>query len=117
MYNHLYFDVYNNSNFIPNKYLINKKKVDVKIFSLQKFIQLCSKADTNALDLLFSWTNKDTESYLYAVSDYINPMAQIITYKKYFKRKFKRDRKYICNFCNNSYGSIYINFRFINIFL
>ena len=30
------------------------KKVDVKIFSLQKFIQLCSKADTNALDLLFS---------------------------------------------------------------
>ena len=31
-----------------------KKKVDVKIFSLQKFIQLCSKADTNALDLLFS---------------------------------------------------------------
>lgn len=29
-------------------------KVDVKIFSLQKFIQLCSKADTNALDLLFS---------------------------------------------------------------
>ena len=49
-----YFDVYNNSNFIPNKYLINKKKIDVKIFSLQKFIQLCSKADTNALDLLFS---------------------------------------------------------------
>lgn len=29
-------------------------KIDVKIFSLQKFIQLCSKADTNALDLLFS---------------------------------------------------------------
>ena len=29
-------------------------KVDIKIFSLQKFIQLCSKADTNALDLLFS---------------------------------------------------------------
>ena len=76
-----YFDVYNNSNFIPNKYLINKKKVDVKIFSLQKFIQLCSKADTNALDLLFSWTNQDTESYLYVVSDYINPMAQIVTYK------------------------------------
>lgn len=32
----------------------DKKKVDVKLFSLQKFIQLCSKADTNALDLLFS---------------------------------------------------------------
>ena len=30
------------------------QKVDVKILSLQKFIQLCSKADTNALDLLFS---------------------------------------------------------------
>lgn len=57
-------------------------KVDVKIFSLQKFIQLCSKADTNALDLLFSWTNQDTESYLYVVSGYyINPMAQINTYK------------------------------------
>ena len=59
-----------------------KVKVDVKIFSLQKFIQLCSKADTNALDLLFSWTNQDTESYLYVVSGYyINPMAQINTYK------------------------------------
>ena len=66
---------------IFNPGFIEKKKVDVKIFSLQKFIQLCSKADTNALDLLFSWTNKDTESYLYAVSDYINPMAHIVTYK------------------------------------
>ena len=33
---------------------IGTKKIDVKIFSLQKFIKLCSKADTNALDLLFS---------------------------------------------------------------
>ena len=33
---------------------VRQVKVDVKIFSLQKFIQLCSKADTNALDLLFS---------------------------------------------------------------
>jgi predicted nucleotidyltransferase len=39
-----------------------KKKVDVKIFSLQKFIQLCSKADTNALDLLFS-VAADIEKY------------------------------------------------------
>lgn len=39
---------------IFNPGFIEKKKVDVKIFSLQKFIQLCSKADTNALDLLFS---------------------------------------------------------------
>ena len=35
-------------------YVTKKIKVDIKIFSLQKFIQLCSKADTNALDLLFS---------------------------------------------------------------
>ena len=35
--------------------LVTKKvKVDVKIFSLQKFIELCRDADTNALDLLFS---------------------------------------------------------------
>ena len=67
---------------IFNPGFIEKKKIDVKIFSLQKFIQLCSKADTNALDLLFSWTNQDTESYLYVVSGYyINPMAQIVTYK------------------------------------
>ena len=33
---------------------MERVKIDVKIFSLQKFIQLCSKADTNALDLLFS---------------------------------------------------------------
>jgi len=71
-------------NGFPLKGVIKAKKVkvDVKIFSLQKFIQLCSKADTNALDLLFSWTNQDTESYLYVVSGYyINPMAQIVTYK------------------------------------
>ena len=43
-----------------------KKKVDVKIFSLQKFIQLCSKADTNALDLLFSISKRtDIEQYMY----------------------------------------------------
>ena len=44
----------------------NLKKVDVKIFSLQKFIQLCSKADTNALDLLFSLNNNNIEQYLYS---------------------------------------------------
>lgn len=38
-------------------------KVDVKIFSLQKFITLCSKADTNALDLLFSVNNSYIEQY------------------------------------------------------
>lgn len=41
-------------------------KVDVKIFSLQKFIQLCGKADTNALDLLFSISKRtDIEQYMY----------------------------------------------------
>ena len=40
-----------------------EKKVDVKIFSLQKFITLCSKADTNALDLLFSVNNSYIEQY------------------------------------------------------
>lgn len=33
---------------------LDGQKVDVKIFSLSKFIKLCSKADTNALDLLFA---------------------------------------------------------------
>ena len=41
-----------------------KIKVDVKIFSLQKFIQLCSKADTNALDLLFSIECNFVEKYI-----------------------------------------------------
>ena len=41
-----------------------KKKVDIKIFSLQKFIQLCSKADTNALDLLFSIECNLVEKYI-----------------------------------------------------
>ena len=40
--------------FTDVSFLDRYEKVDVKIFSLQKFIQLCSKADTNALDLLFS---------------------------------------------------------------
>ena len=46
----------------------NLKKVDVKIFSLQKFIQLCSKADTNALDLLFSLNNNNIQQYTYSVT-------------------------------------------------
>lgn len=47
-------------------------KVDVKIFSLQKFIQLCSKADTNALDLLFSYNpeRKDIQQYVYNKEQY-----------------------------------------------
>lgn len=44
----------------------DKIKVDVKIFSLSKFIQLCSKADTNALDLLFSYPSDNIEQYVYA---------------------------------------------------
>lgn len=44
------------------------KKVDVKIFSLQKFITLCSKADTNALDLLFSLNNNNIPQYTYSVT-------------------------------------------------
>ena len=49
-----------------------KIKVDVKIFSLQKFIQLCSKADTNALDLLFSYNpeRKDIQQYIYNKEQY-----------------------------------------------
>ena len=49
-------------------------KVDVKIFSLQKFIQLCSKADTNALDLLFSMDALDDnlEQWWYQETNFIN---------------------------------------------
>ena len=43
-------------------------KVDIKIFSLQKFIRLCSKADTNALDLLFSLNNNNIPQYTYSVT-------------------------------------------------
>lgn len=48
--------------------ICTKKKVDVKIFSLQKFITLCSKADTNALDLLFSLNNNNIPQYTYSVT-------------------------------------------------
>ena len=37
---------------------IEDKEVEVKLFSIYKFIKLCSKADTNALDLLFSYSSK-----------------------------------------------------------
>ena len=46
-----------------------EKKVDIKIFSLQKFIKLCSKADTNALDLLFSFNSDNfIEQYTYSIT-------------------------------------------------
>lgn len=51
-----------------NSWYLRKVKVDVKIFSLQKFIQLCSKADTNALDLLFSLNNNNIPQYIYSVT-------------------------------------------------
>ena len=51
-----------------NSWYLRKVKVDVKIFSLQKFIQLCSKAATNALDLLFSLNNNNIPQYTYSVT-------------------------------------------------
>lgn len=60
---------YYNRTFVPDQFVKWKKvKVDVKIFSLQKFIQLCSKADTNALDLLFSLNNNNIPQYTYSVT-------------------------------------------------
>ena len=54
---------------LPANTRVRTRKVDVKIFSLQKFIQLCSKADTNALDLLFSIEDNFIEKYIeYKVS-------------------------------------------------
>lgn len=49
---------------IWNPGFIEYKKVDIKIFSLQKFIRLCSKADTNALDVLFSIDIYNTKTYV-----------------------------------------------------
>lgn len=43
---------------------INGTKVDVKLFSIHKFIKLCSKADTNALDVLFSIDINNDERYV-----------------------------------------------------
>jgi predicted nucleotidyltransferase len=41
----------------------SKDDVDIKLFSVQKFIKLCSKGDTNGLDLLYSITNKECIIY------------------------------------------------------
>lgn len=51
---------------------MNNIKVDVKLFSIHKFIKLCSKADTNALDLLFSYNpeRKDIQQYVYNKEQY-----------------------------------------------
>ena len=61
----------------------DKKKVDVKIFSLQKFIQLCSKADTNALDLLFSFplTCNHIERWLWIEGEIANPIWYMVENK------------------------------------
>lgn len=57
-------------------------KVDVKIFSLQKFIQLCSKADTNALDLLFSIEDNFIEKYI----EYNRNITDSVIWKLYSNR-------------------------------
>ena len=41
------------------------KKVDIKVFSIYKFINLCSHGDTNALDLLFSINTTSTDLWQY----------------------------------------------------
>ena len=43
---------------------INGTKIDVKLFSIHKFIKLCSKADTNALDVLFSIDVYNSQTYV-----------------------------------------------------
>lgn len=53
-YSDNYYNLYHNGNFVPDRYLINKKKVKVKLFSLRKFSELCRKADSNALAILTS---------------------------------------------------------------
>ena len=65
----LYIDKQVIEEYVPDEhckgYFISQK-VDIKIFSLRKFIQLCSKAYTNALDLLFSISKRtDIEQYMY----------------------------------------------------
>ena len=61
---------YDDENFEIDSNEAQKVKVDVKIFSLQKFIQLCSKADTNALDLLFSANSNIPKWYQGTTSDF-----------------------------------------------
>lgn len=55
---------------IVNTCKLETIKVDIKIFSLQKFIKLCSKADTNALDLLFSVNSDIPKWYQGTASDF-----------------------------------------------
>lgn len=57
---------------IVNTCRVETIKVDIKIFSLQKFIKLCSKADTNALDLLFSVNSDIPKWYQGTASDFFD---------------------------------------------
>ena len=65
---------------IVNTCRLETIKVDIKIFSLQKFIKLCSKADTNALDVLFSITNDNIPKYEYSMYllDRIQSVIQVL---------------------------------------
>ena len=66
---------------------IEDKEVEVKLFSIYKFIKLCSKADTNALDLLFSY-HSEVEKYIpeiyteheakYKLIEYIYEFANLL---------------------------------------
>jgi hypothetical protein len=40
-----------------------KDDVDVELYSLHNFLRMCERGDTGALDLLFSFTNKDAPIY------------------------------------------------------
>lgn len=45
--------------------------IDIKLFSVQKFLRLCRKGDTNGLDLLFSVTNPNCQIYYGRDMNYI----------------------------------------------
>lgn len=61
-------------NGFPLKGFVTTKQVkaDVKLFSLHKFIKLCSKGDTNALDLLFSWNMDHSGIFWWAATPYFS---------------------------------------------
>lgn len=85
----------------------HNKKLDIKLFSIYKFIKLCGKCDTNALDVLFSVDINNNDNYVNnRIIQYYNKKGlsgRFIIQEIYDKRHYLIDVNNLQSPCSYAY--------------
>ena len=76
----------------------NSNDIDIKLFSIQKFLKLSKLGDTNALDLFFSYTYPETILYedklIYEFLYNVDKILDIKDMKAYYSYCIRQAQKY-----------------------